>query len=148
MRRLDLYKRSTHPLTQKVSSLLPGENSPMSPLEPANTLQFLEVTMSIRPTPYEGFSTSNQSIVPSGAWSLSNSTRSGQCRASTYHFFHPSLLTLASYTIGVVNRDDPNDYDIECDVYSPFLQTVYYPTLEANISVNLANYGGATTLNL
>jgi hypothetical protein len=104
--------------------------------------------MFISAVPYESFSTSNLSIVPSGAWSLSNSTRSGQCRASTYPSFHPSLLTPASSTIGVVNRDDPNDYDIECDVYSPFLQTVYYPTFEANISVNLANYGGATTLNL
>jgi hypothetical protein len=95
--------------------------------------------MSMPITPYESFSTS----VPSGAWSLSPSDG---CKAFPISILF--LLTLALIG-GVVSNSirpltsDPNHYDIECDVLSPFLQTVYYPTLEANISIYLPNYGGA-----
>jgi hypothetical protein len=107
--------------------------------------------MSISPVPYDSF---NHSIVPWSAWSLSNTTQSNQCRASTYRSFHPIFAySRCVYYIGFVHRDDINDpdasaYYIECTLWSSFLQNDYYPSFRANISINLANYGGATSLNL
>jgi hypothetical protein len=102
--------------------------------------------MSIPPVPYDSL---NQSIVPSGAWGweLDNID---VCRA--YISFIPSSLACSlSLGLGFVYYLDYSSdvYYIECslDTRSP-LQTLYHPTLEANISINLANYGGATTLNL
>jgi hypothetical protein len=76
-------------------------------------------------------------------------TAADACRAFHIQFI-PSglcLLSLRLLLIGLVN-DDTSDYIIDCNAFSPFLQTVYHPTLEANISINLTNYDGATSLDL
>jgi hypothetical protein len=66
------------------------------------------------------------------------------------HFIRSCLLSLRLPCIGTINPDVDGSgaYDFHCDVLPPFFQTIYHPTMEANISVNLANYGGATDLNL
>jgi hypothetical protein len=59
------------------------------------------------------------------------------------------LSSTSRLLIGVnVHYAASGEWGIECSVSPPFNQSVYLPSLEANISVNLANYGGATNLDL
>ena len=126
------------------------ENCPPSLLEPTNTLYNFSRSLSmsgIAPVPYEGFYTSNNNTIPGDAWYLTKPDNA-TCRVSIYQSFHLVLLTLLLIGSHNTHVDGSSAWDIHCDVLPPFYQSIYHPTLEANISVNLANYGGATSLNL
>jgi hypothetical protein len=54
----------------------------------------------------------------------------------------PLLVGLSDNSIGC------DGYCLACEVFPPGSMATYYPSFNANISVNLANYGGATSLDL
>jgi hypothetical protein len=65
------------------------------------------------------------------------------------HLIQYHLLWLFLLLIGLSNKDIGCDgYCLECQVYPPDSLSAYHPTFNANISVNLADYGGARNLDL